>query len=95
MVMKSRRLMLPPAMGTAECDSQSLALFDRLARKKPEARCFSLPGRASSKPGHVRYIPKAEASSLLWYALAVDGDAHDVISRSGLLKAGKVPFQKT
>jgi hypothetical protein len=37
MVMKSRRLMLPPAMETAECDSHSLALFDRLARKKPEA----------------------------------------------------------
>jgi hypothetical protein len=34
MVMKSRRLMLPPAMESAECDGESLALFDRLARKK-------------------------------------------------------------
>jgi len=34
MVMKSRRLMLPPAVETAECDGQSLVFFDRFAREK-------------------------------------------------------------
>jgi hypothetical protein len=39
----------------------------------------SLPGRACSSYGLVRYAPKAEASPLQ-YALRVDGDALDVKS---------------
>jgi hypothetical protein len=48
MVMKSRRLMLPPAKETAECDSESLALFDRLARKKASG-AMSLMGQSLPK----------------------------------------------
>ena len=41
----------------------------------------SLPGRASSKSGHVRYASKAEESPLLVIFLCgLMGDAHDVIS---------------
>jgi hypothetical protein len=41
----------------------------------------SLPGRASSNSGHVRYAPKAEESSLPVICLF-----------SSLLKGGKVPI---
>src|SRR3974377_221166 len=55
----------------------------------------SLPGRASSNSGHVRYAPKAEESSRSAICLCgFDGDAHDVISWQHLLKRGAVPRQE-
>jgi hypothetical protein len=53
----------------------------------------SLPGRAASKQGHVRYVPKGEASSLLRYLLMATHMTS--FPRNNLSKVGAVPFQKT
>jgi hypothetical protein len=57
----------------------------------------SLPGRASSKSGHVRCASKAEVHSELdASAVGICGrDALDAKSSQRTIEGGKVPFQKT
>ena len=55
----------------------------------------SLPGRASSNSGHVRYAPKAEESSLPVICLCGLMATHMTsFPRSSLLKGGTVPRQE-
>jgi hypothetical protein len=55
----------------------------------------SLPGRASSNSGHVRYASKAEESSLpVIRHCGLMATHMTPFPRSSLLKGGTVPFQE-